>query len=61
MRKQYNAPVVSLVDIEISAVMKVASLPTKEENTTNTVDRWFSTGSAAEENIGGSWENIWNE
>lgn len=59
MKKLYNAPVINYVEIELPPVMVLrASLPT---NGLINLDRVSSTTNTADETIGGSWENIWNE
>ena len=58
MKKLYNAPSINYVEIELPPVMVTASLPT---NGLMNLDRVSSTTNTADETIGGSWENIWNE
>lgn len=58
MKKLYNAPAINYVEIELPPVMVTASLAT---NGLLNLDRVSSTTNAADETIGGSWENIWNE
>lgn len=58
MKKLYNAPAINYVEIELPQVMVTASLAT---NGLMNLDRVSSTTNAADETIGGSWENIWNE
>lgn len=58
MKKLYNAPAINYVEIELPPVMVIASLPT---NGLMNLDRVSSTTNTADETIGGSWENIWNE
>lgn len=51
----YKAPVCEYIKLDIDAIM-VDTSPRKD-----TTGGGFASDQTADENIGGSWENIWNE
>lgn len=60
MKNIYNAPVCEYVELDIDTIMETTS-PWDTPSVGDGEGGGFSTDQEANQHIGGSWENIWNE